>query len=70
MPAVDRLEKEYTGSLQVIRLDIQSNNGRQLARAYGARLTPTFILLDSAGNETWRSVGNLDAEHLKDLIRK
>lgn len=54
----------------MIRVDIQSDAGRQLARIYSARLTPTFVLFGPAGEEVWRSVGNLDSEQVQELIAK
>ena len=41
-PAVDRLESELHGRLVLRRVDIQSAEGRKLARQYGIELTPTF----------------------------
>lgn len=64
-PAVDRLEIELQGRLVLRRVDIQSSEGRGLASQYGIEFTPTFIFIDSAGQEQWRSVGHLDAARVR-----
>jgi len=66
---VDGLEREYEGRLRVLRLDVQSQVGRELAPLYGFQYTPTFILFDAAGNELWRQIGGLDAERLRQSLR-
>ncbi len=69
-PAVDRLENELRGKLIVRRVDIQSNEGRQLVEQYGIEFTPTSILFDAAGKEQSRSVGQLDAARVRELTEK
>jgi thiol-disulfide isomerase/thioredoxin len=64
-PAVDRLQSELRGRLVLRRVDIQSAEGRRLARQYGIDMTPTFIFFDSSGQEQWRSVGRLDAVRVR-----
>jgi thioredoxin-related protein len=34
----------------------------------GARLTPTFILFDTQGNELWRMMGGLDVAALREML--
>jgi thioredoxin 1 len=62
---VDRLEHELRDKLVVRRVNIQSAEGRRLARQYGVELTPTFIFFDAAGKEQWRSVGQLDTARVR-----
>ena len=64
-PIVDGLEREYAGRLVVIRLDIQSDVGRELAPVYGFQYTPTFIFFDAQGVELWREVGSLDTARVR-----
>jgi thiol-disulfide isomerase/thioredoxin len=68
-PAVDRLESELRNKLVVRRVDIQSDEGRELLTQFGIEFTPTFILFDVAGKERWRVTGHLDAEAVRDAIR-
>jgi thiol-disulfide isomerase/thioredoxin len=67
-PAVDRLEKELQEKLVVRRVDIQSDEGRQLVEQYRVEFTPTFILFDAAGKERWRGTGGLDAATVRKLV--
>lgn len=62
---MDGIEREQNGKLQVIRLNMQDQPGRELAREYGALVTPTFIYLDAQGVEEWRQVGSIDAERVR-----
>lgn len=57
---MDGIEQEWAGRLRVIRLNVQEPVGRALAPELGFRVTPTFILFDAAGQEVWRSVGQID----------
>ncbi len=59
-PVVDEIEKKYHGRLIVLRVNIQSPMGRELARYYSFEYTPTFIFFDGQGKQVWRSVGELD----------
>ena len=68
-PVVDGLEKELSGKLTVIHLNIQDSVGRELAPVYKFEYTPTFILFDAQGNELWRQVGGLDVERVRQSIK-
>lgn len=67
-PVVDGLEKELSGRLTVIRVDIHTEAGREIARQYKFQYTPTFIMFDEDGNELWREVGSLNAEWVKQSV--
>ena len=62
---MNRLEKELSGKLQIIRVNVQDEVGQKLGQRFGCRFTPTFILFDRNGIEKWRSVGTLDVERVK-----
>jgi thiol-disulfide isomerase/thioredoxin len=64
-PVVDEVEREFAGRLTVVRLNVQDPAGSQVAQAYGFEYTPTFILLDGAGNEIWRAVYALDPAEIR-----
>ncbi|GAB4496093.1 MAG: hypothetical protein OHK0052_05410 [Anaerolineales bacterium] len=63
-PVVDRLEQDLQGKLNIIRIDIQSEIGRELIPLYGFEYTPTFIYFDATGRETWREAGGLTVERV------
>ena len=67
-PVVDRLEATSIGSLIVRRVDIQSDEGQKLAKEYDIEFTPTFVFLDAAGREQWRSVGRVDTARVRRSI--
>lgn len=67
-PVVDGLEKELSGRLTVIRVDIHTETGREIARQYKFQYTPTFIMFDVDGNELWREVGSLNADRVRQLV--
>jgi len=64
---VDGLEKEFTGQLRVVRVDVQSDLGRALAREYGT-FTPTFVFFDAQGEVQWQVVGSLDADRVRQSL--
>jgi len=67
-PVVDELERQLEGRLEVIRLNIQENVGRELAPVYGFRVTPTFIFFDAEGKELWRQEGGLNTQRVQDSL--
>jgi thioredoxin-related protein len=67
-PIVDGLEQELGAKIKIIRINIQSQAGRELIAAYDFEYTPTFIMFDSKGVELWRSVGQLDLQKVRDAV--
>ena len=65
---MDGLEQELQGRLAVVRIDVQSAAGRELAPEFGFRYTPTFIFFDAQGLELWREVGSLDPKRVRDSL--
>lgn len=60
-PAVDNLERELADRLKVVRLNVASPAGQDLAMQLEVEnRTPTFVLLDAQGNELWRGFGVFD----------
>jgi len=66
---VDGLENELAGRLDIIRVDIQQNVGRELAPVYDFEYTPTYIFFDAKGNELWRTVGEIDPQKVYDSVK-
>ena len=62
-PVVDRLEQELDGEAELIRINLMSEMGLELARRYGIRASPTLLVFDGAGNVVYRQPGipNVDA---------
>ncbi len=69
-PIVSGLETKFQPDVDVIHLDVQNPESRGFMEQYGFEYTPTFILLDGAGNEHWRSVGTLNMASLRSALRK
>jgi thiol-disulfide isomerase/thioredoxin len=67
-PAVDSLEQRYAGKLIVLRLNLQDAAGRELASRFGAGFTPTFVLLDGAGQTLWQRVGAIDPAEVEQSL--
>ncbi|TDA65364.1 MAG: thioredoxin [Chloroflexi bacterium] len=65
---MDGLEKEMSGRLDVIRVDIHTRDGRELANQMGFEYTPTFILFSADGAELWRQVGGLDVDRVRQSV--
>jgi thiol-disulfide isomerase/thioredoxin len=56
-PAVDAMERDLRGRVNVVRVDVEAPAAALVQRRYGLRGTPTYVLVDGAGNERWRQVG-------------
>ena len=54
---MDGLEDKLQGKAKVVRLDVFSQIGRQAARRYGVRGTPTLIVVDGTGQVVLGQIG-------------
>jgi len=52
----------------VIRLDIHTTVGKQIAEEYDFQYTPTFILFNGFGEEVWRMRLNIDESRLAEFL--
>jgi hypothetical protein len=41
----------------------------ELAPVYDFEFTPTFIFFDAQGSEVWRTVGEFDAQKVRDSLK-
>ncbi|MGD2078039.1 MAG: hypothetical protein PVH18_06630 [Chloroflexota bacterium] len=64
-PIVNGLEREWGGTVQVVQVNIQNRSNEPLLERLDARFTPTFVLIDAAGEEAWRSVGSINADEAR-----
>lgn len=64
-PHVKQAMKDYAGKVKVVKIDIDLEPG--LAKQYGIKYVPTFIVIDQ-GKEIHRTVGGVDATTLKTFI--
>lgn len=69
-PVVDGIERQLSGELEVIRLNIHEPAGAELAAEVGARYTPTFVLFDGQGGELWRSVFRIDLQTIERALAR
>jgi thiol-disulfide isomerase/thioredoxin len=53
-PAVDLLAAEFEEDINIVRIDIHTDFGREIRQEFGFSYTPEFILLDHNGQEIWR----------------
>lgn len=67
---MDGLEQELGDKIVIIRINIQSQVGRELAPVYDFEYTPTFIFFDGRGNESWRVVGDIDPQKVRDSVNQ
>jgi thioredoxin-related protein len=56
-PIVDGLERDLTGTADVVRLDAMGELGRQIARRYSVSGLPTLLVFDGAGEIIYRQAG-------------
>jgi thiol-disulfide isomerase/thioredoxin len=59
-PTVEQLETEAGERLQIVRLDIDKEPGKQLVKEYNVVFTPTFIHFDKEGKKVRESTMVLD----------
>lgn len=49
----------------MVRLNIHDEGVRQILTRLDFRFTPTFILFDRSGQESWRSIGSISTETIR-----
>ncbi len=64
-PALEQLEKEYSGKLEVKRVDVEAEGG--MASEFGIYSIPTFVILKD-GKEIDRREGAMPKEILRSWI--
>jgi thioredoxin-like negative regulator of GroEL len=69
-PIVDGLEEQYGEDFKIVRVDIDTANGKKLAKEHGFIGQPTFILFDSSAEEVRRLMGPQDPDVLAREIEK
>lgn len=67
-PKVDQLERDLTGQATVLRLNIKDNVGLALAVRWNVVGTPTFFVLNGAGDVVYTRAGAPDIEDLKAAV--
>ena len=69
-PVVDRLEREFEGQVQVLRLSVMDSVGGKLALRYGVRGVPTFVLLNGAGEIVLKQTGMPDRDAILAVVEE
>ena len=56
-PIVNGIERDLKGRARVVRLNLLSRVGREVAGAYGVAAVPTTLVFDGAGDVRYRQEG-------------
>ena len=65
---MDGIEQELSPRLEILRINVQDNVGRELAPVYDFEYTPTYIFFDAQGHELWRTIGEIDPQEVRASI--
>ncbi|MBU0491908.1 MAG: hypothetical protein KKB13_08670 [Chloroflexi bacterium] len=65
---VDGLERDLGDAARVIRLDVFTPVGQQLAARYGVRGVPTLVVVDSTGSVVQVQAGLPDVGAIKTAV--
>ncbi len=63
---MDGLERDLTGQVEVVRVDILSSIGRTIAGQYGVVAVPTMLLIDGDGRIITQQSGIPDRRLLRE----
>ena len=69
-PIVDGLEQTYGKEFKIVRIDIDTEQGKKLAREHNFIGQPTFIFFDDSGEEVRRLMGPQAAETVQQEIER
>ena len=65
----EELVEEYGDSVTMVMVDRDSRDGRNFAESHGIYYQPGFVVIDSAGEVTYASLGPYEAEDVTELVR-
>jgi hypothetical protein len=65
---VDGLERDLKGKSAVLRLDVSSQLGRQVAWHFGVRGVPTLLVVDGNGELALTQVGRLQPAEVQTQV--
>ena len=69
-PIVNGLEKTYGKEFEIVRIDIDTDRGKELAREHYFIGQPTFLFFDDSGEEVRRLMGPQAAETMQREIER
>ena len=69
-PIVNGLEETYGEEFKIVRVDIDTDKGKKLAREHYFIGQPTFIFFDDDGEEVRRLMGPQSSETLQREIER
>ena len=65
---MDRLERQLGDQAELIRVDLMSSMGMELARRYGVRVSPTLLVFDGMGKVVYSEGGPPSVQAIVDLV--
>ena len=68
-PVWEELTQEYGDQVTMVMVDRDSREGRSFAESHGIYYQPGFVVIDSAGEVTYASLGPYEAEDVEALVR-
>jgi thioredoxin-like negative regulator of GroEL len=69
-PIVNGLEKKYSPDFKIVRVDVDTRQGKNLAREHGCIGQPAFVLFDGAGNQVRKLMGSQTAATFEQEIER
>ncbi len=67
-PVIMALKEEYRGKVAFVIVDVQEQEGRQLASEYAVRNIPHLIIVDSQGQIIYNQAGAKPESFLRDVL--
>lgn len=70
VPTIRALRAEYEGMVDIITVNVDTEEGLELSRKYGERYLPTFTFFDKYGRKVLTLVGYQEKEDIEFVLRK
>ncbi len=64
-PIVNGLQAEYGDRVAFVQLDVATPEGARVQNRYSLRGHPAYVLVDSRGQVSWQSVGQVTEDELR-----
>jgi thioredoxin-related protein len=67
-PVVDGIERDSANSARVVRIDVNTSQGSELAQHFGVRGVPTLFVFDGNGSILLTQVGRISRSEVMNVI--
>jgi hypothetical protein len=67
-PIVNGIQEEYKDELVVMKINVQTDVGKEIGMRYGFEFTPSFLLFNADGEILLQTIGLMDTDQIRTAL--